>query len=403
MPHPWAATPPEINAALLSTGDQAASFTATTTALQTLAGLMDADATSMVANAAETAPGFVGSGGAASLAASSQYAPLAGVASGWLEAGAATVGHLTAAYTTAKNAMVPSEVALGTRLSAEAWAAANWHGFFTPIVTSLYELYGDQWSINAGAGSGWETSVFAASGPLAIPAPLAPLMGNPVGMGAEAGAASAQQGALNSASMGMQGSFSGLQNAGSSGSHSPAGGSDPGPLEGMQMMTSMASSPLSSLSSATSAFGELPQTLGQLPQMGFGLLGPLLSGSGLSAANPANALSAATEAARQAAATGSLSTGAVGGGIGGIGSGVTAPMSAFSQPVSSFGSQPASAPRITGSAPGTGAGGPGGATSGAGGGGGLFGAPPGSRRRSEAKNGVVGTPVAVMVDGERSQ
>ncbi|CQD24181.1 PPE protein [Mycobacterium lentiflavum] len=392
MPHPWAATPPEINAALLSAGDQAASFTATTAALQTLAGLMDADATSMVANAAETAPSFVGAGGAASLAASSQYAPLAGVASGWLEAGAATVGHLTAAYTTAKNAMVPSEVALGTRLSAEAWAAANWHGFFTPIVTSLYEMYGDQWSINAGAGSGWETSVFAASGPLAIPAPLAPLMGNPVGMGAEAGAASAQQGALSSASMGMQGSFSGLQNAGSSGSHSPAGGSDPGPLEGMQMMTSMASSPLSSLSSATSAFGELPQTLGQLPQMGFGLLGPLLSGSGLSAANPANALSAATEAARQAAATGSLSTGAV-----------TAPMSAFSQPVSSFGSQPASAPRITGSAPGTGAGGPGGATSGTGGAGGLFGAPPGSRRRSEAKTGAAGTPVALMVDGERSQ
>ena len=168
------------------------------------------------------------------------------------------------------------------------------------------------------------------------------------------------------------------------------------------MVTSMASSPLSSLSSVSSPFGELPQTLGQFPQMGFGLLGPLLSGSGLSAANPASALSAATEAARQAAATGSLSTGAAGGGIGGIGSGVTAPMSAFSQPVSSFGSQPASAPRITGSTPGTGAGGPGGATAGTGGGG-LFGAPAGSRRRSEAKTGAAGTPVAVMVDGERSQ
>ncbi|WP_454561917.1 PPE domain-containing protein, partial [Mycobacterium haemophilum] len=307
MPHPWAATPPEINAALLSSGDQAASFAAATTTLQTLSGLMDADSATMVANAAETAPGFVGAAGAATLAASSQYAPLAGVASGWLDAGAAAVGHLTAAYTTAKNAMVPAEVALGTRSSAEAWAAANWHGFFTPIVTSLYELYGDQWSINAGAGAGWEMSVFAASGALAIPAPLAPLMANPVGMGAEVGAASAQQGALSSASMGMQGSFSGLQNAGAGGSPAPAGGPDAGLLEGVQMVTSMASSPLSSLSSVSSPFGELPQTLGQFPQMGFGLLGPLLSGSGLSASNPASALSAATEAARQAAATGSLS------------------------------------------------------------------------------------------------
>ena len=400
MPHPWAATPPEINAALLSSGDQAASFVAATTALQTLAGLMDADATTMAANAADTAPGFVGAGGAAAVAASSQYAPLAGVASGWLEAGVATVGQLTAAYTTAKNTMVPAEVALGTRLSAEAWAAANWHGFFTPIVTSLYELYGDQWSINAGAGAGWETSVFAASGPLAIPAPLAPLMANPVGMGAEAGAASAGQGALSSASMGMQGSFSGLTNAG--GAHAAAGGPDAGQLQGMQMVTSMASAPMSALSSVSSPFGELPQTLGAFPQMGFGLLGPLLSGSGLSAANPASALSAATEAARQAAATGSLSTPPAGGGLGGIGSGVTAPMSSFSQRAGS-GSQPVSAPRITGPAPGTAAGGPGGATAATGSGGGLFGAPVGSRRRSEANTGPAGTPVAVMIDGERSQ
>ena len=401
MPHPWAATPPEINAALLSSGDQAASFAAATTALQTLAGLMDADSTTMVANAAATAPGFAGAGGAASLAASSQYAPLAGLASGWLEAGAATVGSLTAAYTTAKNTMVPAEVALGTRLSAEAWAAANWHGFFTPIVTSLYELYGDHWSINAGAGAGWETSVFAASGALAIPAPLAPLMANPAGMGAEAGATAAQEGAQSGASMAMRGNFAGLQDAGSA--QGMAGGPEAGLLEGVQMVTSMASSPLSSLSSVSSPFGELSQTLGQFPQMGFGLLGPLLSGSGLSAANPASALSAATEAARQAAATGSLSTGAVGGGIGGIGSGVTAPMSSFSQPVSSFGSQPASAPRIAGSTPGTGAGGPGGATAGTGGYGGLFGAPAGSRRRGDAKTGGPGSPVAVMVDGERSQ
>lgn len=398
MPHPWAATPPEINAALLSSGDQAATFAAASTALQALACVMDGDAGSMVANAVGTAAGFVGVAGTASLSASSQYAPLAGVASGWLEGGAATIAGLTEAYTLAMHSMVPAEVALGTRLSAEAWAAANWHGFFTPIVTSLYELYGDQWSINAGAGSGWETSVFAASGPLVgIPAPLAPLMASPAGMGAEAGSAAAGQGAQSAAAAAMSTSFGGLQQV--AGSRGTAGGQQPGLLEGVQMVESMASAPLSSLSGGSSPFGELPQMLGQFPQMGMGLLGPLLSGSSLSAANPATALSAATEAARQAAAAGTVSSG----GVGGLGSagvaGLTAPMSSFSQPSSSFAAR-TGGPRIVTATPGAVAG-PGGAGVGSGGSG-LFGVPPGSRRRDGDGAAAPGTPVAVVVDGERS-
>lgn len=401
MPHPWASTPPEIAHQLLSSGDQATSFLGTATALAELAALMGVDATTMSANAAATAPSFMGLAGIKSVVSANTYTPLAATGSAWLGAGSGLVEGLASAYTLAKNSMIPAPVALATRESAEAWAAANWHGFFTPIVTSLYELYGDQWVTNASAGSGWETAVFGAAGPLGVPAPVAPVMANPAGMAAQAGQV-AQVAAERPASAAMRRSFAGVQEALTASAGTPGGMG----LESLGSVMSMASTPMSMAGGLPQMFGALPQTLGQFPQMAFGLLGPLLSGSALSAANPANAMASATEAARQAAATQSLSgAGAPGGGagIGGPGSGATAPLSTFSRPASSFGAMPNPAARIA-AAPGTVPGGAGGPTAGyMGGGGGLFGAPPGGGNRRGDGAGAGGHPTTVTFGGERTE
>jgi hypothetical protein len=400
MPFPWPSTPPEISHQLLSSGDQATSFLGTAAALAELAALMGVDATTMSANAAATAPSFMGLAGIKSVVSANTYTPLAATGASWLGTGSGLVEGLAGAYTTAKNSMIPAPVALATRESAEAWAAANWHGFFTPIVTSLYELYADQWATNASAGSGWETAVFGAAGPMGVPAPMAPVMANPAGMAAQAGQV-AETAAERPASAAMRRSFAGVQEALTASAGTPGGMG----MESLGSMMSLASTPMSMASSLPQMFGSLPQTLGQFPQMGMGLLGPLLSGSALSAANPANAMASATEAARQAAATQSLSSaGAPGGGagIGGPGSGATAPLSTFSRPASSFASMPNPAARVA-AAPGTVPGGPGGPTAGSAGGGGLFGAPPpgGDRRRDGA--GAGGSPTTVTFAGERAE
>jgi hypothetical protein len=400
MPFPWPSTPPEIAHQLLSSGDQASSFLGTSAALAELAALMGVDATTMSANAGATAPSFAGLAGIKSLVSASTYTPLASTGAAWLGAGSGLVEGLAGAYTTAKNSMIPAPVALATRESAEAWAAANWHGFFTPIVTSLYELYGDQWATNASAGSGWETAVFGAAAPLGVPAPLAPVMANPAGMAAEAGQV-AESAGERPATAAMRRSFAGVEEALTKTAGTPGGMG----IESLGSMMSLASTPMSMAGGLPQMFGSLPQTLGQFPQMGFGLLGPLLSGSALSAANPANAMASATEAARQAAATQSLSgAGAPGGGaaVGGPGSGATAPLSTFSRPASSFASMPNPAARVA-AAPGTVTGGPGGPTAGSAGtgGSGLFGAPPGGDRRRDGA-GAGTNPTTVTFDGARN-
>ncbi|MGD9620664.1 MAG: PPE domain-containing protein [Mycolicibacterium sp.] len=399
MPFPWPSTPPEISHKLLASGDQGASLFGTAAALAQLASLMGVDATTMTTNAAATAPSFMGLGGIKSLLSADTYTPLAATGAAWLGAGAALVEGLAGAYTTAKNSMIPAEVALATRTSAEAWAAANWHGFFTPIVTALYELYADQWVTNAAAGTGWETAVFSAAGPMGIPAPAAPAMANPAGMASQA-AVVAETAAERPASAAMRRSFAGVQEA----LTASAGGPQAAGLHSIGSLMSLASTPMSMVGGVPQMFGSLPQTLGQFPQMGFGLLGPLLSGSALSAANPANALAAATEAARQGAATQSLAgaSGPGGGtGIGGPGSGATAPLSTFSRPASSFTSMPNPAPRIA-PTPGSVAGGPGAPMTGTPAGGGLFGAPAAGADRRGSSDGTQakGNPTTVTFDDD---
>ena len=246
MPFPWPSTPPEISHQLLSSGDQATSFLGTAAALAELAALMGVDATTMSANAAATAPSFMGLAGIKSVLSASTYTPLAATGAGWLGAGSGLVEGLAGAYTTAKNTMIPAPVALATRESAEAWAAANWHGFFTPIVTSLYELYGDQWVTNASSGSGWETAVFGAAGPLGVPAPMAPVMANPAGMAAQAGQV-AETAAERPASAAMRRSFAGVQEALTTSAGAPGGMG----MESLGSMMSLASTPMSMAGSSS--------------------------------------------------------------------------------------------------------------------------------------------------------
>lgn len=381
---------------MLSAGDQAFSFVDTSVALTTLSGVMGGDAASMSANAASTAPSFEGVGGTAALAAAAEYTPLSTLASAWLAAGSGLVGELAASYQVARRAMIPSAVALGTRETAEAWTAANWHGFFTPIVNGWWSTYGGQWLQNGAAGEGWEAAVYATAGPMAIPPPPAPMMGNPAGVAGEAGMV-AEVGAERASSVAMRQSFSGMEKA----STTMAGGGPMGGMEGMQQFMSLAQMPMQAVSSLAQPFGQAPQMLGQFPQMGMGLLGPLMNGAGLGAASPASQLAAASEAAKQAAASGSMSGGAGGGaGIGGPGSGATAPMSSYARPTSGFGSLGASGPRAIAS-PGAAVGGAPG-TSGSMGGGGML-APHGSSDRRKGGRSANGEPVSIVIDGERSE
>lgn len=393
MPFAWPAIPPEIAEALLSGGDKAATTADAGAAHGALTGMMGADGVSMTVNAGTTAPMFQGLGGVQAIAAAGQYAPMAEMAAGWIAEGASVMTELALHYTATRSSMIPSAVALGTRETAEGWTAANWHGFFTPIVMSWWELYGNQWLQNATLGSGWEAAVHAAAGPLLLPGPIAPLMANPAGVAAEAGAV-AGTGAERASSVAMRQSFEGLQKA----VNSPVGGSQAGGMEAMSTMMQFAQAPMSMVSGLGSAFGGAPQTLGQLPQMGMGMLGPLLSGPAMQAANPQNALNAAMEAARQSAANPAMaSSGAGGAGFGGPSSGATAPMSAFSRANSALTAPSSPAARM---APAAGTFGGGSATSGSAGGG-MFGAPGAAGRRKENQT-QAGSPVAVMYDGERS-
>jgi PPE-repeat protein len=382
-----AASPPEVNYALMAGGDGAATVTAAAAGHQGLADVLQAELAAMLANAGTTAAtGWQGLGGTAMLGSASEQAAVLQMASLWMQEAFLAATEAATAHATALSSMVPAPVCTANLETQAALAATNFMGVNTPAILALQALYDEYWTQNASLMTSYQGVVGQSIGLLATPPPFGPPAANPADPGALAGPAQAgSQGALQA---GMK-SMTQLAD-------SPASAMGGSPMEMMSSMMGQVSSMGGQLSGMagqapqllTSAPSQLSGLFGQFSSMfgqmggadGAGLLPGSLAGVG---AGPqlAGGLGGVGGGGIGAGGLGGLGAGlgggagGLGGGVGGLGGGAfgagAAPAASLIRPASSF-AAPA-APGLPAGWAGTAT--PGGAAPSAGMGGGLFGAP----------------------------
>ena len=363
-----AAVTPEINHTMMSTGDLGASLTAAAAGYESVADMLIAEITAMGLNTSSTAMvGWWGPGGVAMQMSAQEFIAVCELASAWVRIAQAQAGEVVAAHTAAVQAMIPAEVCITNRTTQAALVATNApFGQNTPAILMLDAQYGEFWIQNATQRTGYGAVVSTALGLLAQPGPFAPTAANPAGPALGAAQSAAQtgmQGALQASSKTMQAA-------------EPANNAMGGP-EGMASSMAgqfggMVGQVGSVFGQVTQVGGQLPQMLGQAPQMFSGLLGPLSSMNGATAApQAAGAIGGAPMAGL--GGVGAIA-GAGGGGGGGLVGGSSALSSTFVKPASSFSSP--TAPTLPAGWQGGSSSAESGARSAGGPGGGLYGAPP---------------------------
>ena len=173
MVHPWQLGTPDFNYDLLAVGGTGPGTTLASAASHgELAALLDAVASSSVANMAATYPSWTGlSGTAAQFAHGGMNGETAGLAA----TVGSKVGPLTAAaqaHPTALAAMYPSPVVWANRANEHADQLINpvvW-GALTPDIIALNLHYGHMWATNASAGATYGAALRTAAVALVTPA-----------------------------------------------------------------------------------------------------------------------------------------------------------------------------------------------------------------------------------------
>ena len=315
------ATPPELNWYQLSAGDHAASLVAAAAGHQSMAAMIGGEAGSLGGNAAATATGWEGAGGAAMTVNATEQVGVMGMALGWLTQGAASLASAGQTYQTAYDSMIPGPVCDTNRATQAGLVASNILGQNTPAIVALdTEYFGHMWTVNAAAMSMWQSAAAAVIGELTIPPPFNPVVANPAGPAAALAGSAAQTGAT----AGMQGATQPMEAAG-----------------GSSMMSQV--TPL--LGQFGSMAGQLPQMAGQLPQMASqfpqlltGMLGGNMlnpAASGLTATDALPAVGAVGAGGSLGAASSATAGSGLGGGVGGVGAlpGIT---SSYTRPATAF-------------------------------------------------------------------
>jgi PPE-repeat protein len=370
-----AAVPPEVNHTLMSTGDLGASLIAAAAGYESVADMLMAELTAMGVNTSTTAMvAWQGPGGVMMEMSAAQFMGVCAAASAWVRIGQAQAGEVAAAHTTALESMIPAPVCTANLATTQALSDTNFFGVNTPAIVYLVHQYGEFWTQNATARTGYGSVVSAALAALAEPAPFSPTAANPAGPAAAVAQDAATQGGQSALQAGAKTLTQAADSPVKDAAAAPgSAGSVVSQLGGVVGQVG------SVFGQATQVGQQLPQMVAQAPQLFSGMLGPLMQ-SGMGGA-PASAIPAAVGSLGMppVGAMSSLAS-AGGGGGGGLMSGSSVLSSSFVRPASSF-STPNS-PTLPGGWQGGAE--PGGAPSRttAVGGGGMYGAPPGLGRES---------------------
>lgn len=316
--------PPEINAIRLTTGPGAAAL-APMIAAYTAAGVAHGEQASQIAlNAATSAAGWEGLGGAAMMAAATPKVEWHTEAGAHASTAVGLLGQAAGAHATATAATIPYPVVIANRMREVALESTNFLGINTPAIIQTNAEYGEYWAQNASAMTAYQTAGTAVAMALSVPLRPPVLSSNPLagagalaGLGME-GAQAGLQGATqtfaapaqavgqlaSSAPTALSAVTAGTAHSGSGTSEgdptgpAPALGQPAGTdllSSGQSMMGTLSSAPqmLSGMTSPLSQLTSAPQMLGgQLSS----LMGPAMSGlgggpgSGLSAGAPGSAL-----------------------------------------------------------------------------------------------------------------
>jgi hypothetical protein len=191
--------PPEVNAFRLTmAGAGPTAHVPQLTGFET-AGVTHAEqATQMAVTAAETATSFVGSGGAAMMAAALTQTAWMTFASAHAQQAAATIGAGVGAYGSAVAATIPFPTVVANRIREATLEATNILGQNTPAIAETNAEYAEYWGQNAGAMMGYLGAVTGLLGSLSTPLPVMPSFSNPA-------AAIAAGVAATGMSLGLQG------------------------------------------------------------------------------------------------------------------------------------------------------------------------------------------------------
>jgi hypothetical protein len=341
MPDPlWPISTPEANHTRLISGTGPATTLANMAAWLTQLTTHELSFGTSTMNTAATGTNFIGLGGTASAAASTELNGALQMLSGWVVEKPPLAEAAVTAYESACSTMIPAPVCEANRMEEYSDNMINpavW-GALTPRIAELnVEYFGEHWPHNASAGAAYGAVLAGLTALLAVPPPVAPMM-TPAGALAGSASAIAETTASATGTQAMQAGSKAAETAGQ-GANS-AGGEASSQMSSMVGQMGSMMQPMTQLFQMPMQMGQqvmqaAPQALQQLT----GMFGQGMKGTDV-AAEAAN-FKGAPGAGGIGVSPASLGGGGGGaGGLGGMSSAASPGMTSYTRPTSSFGEGP---------------------------------------------------------------
>jgi len=269
--HPWGASPPELNAAVIETGSTGATWVAASMAWL---GLAEATLSTMGITGGQMAASVASISGmrsAAQEAATPPFLSWLGTMAGIAFKQAAVTATVAESYGMTRTTMIPSVQSINNRVREAAAEASNFFGQNTPLIAALNAEYASYTMMNATIGTTYGQVITAATLPIPIPPP--PPLANAAQAAADAGNAMGQAGQLVAQAGSQSLSQTASQSASQVGQGSGAATNSMGQMTQMfqapmQMLQSMGSSLTSPMQSMQQLLSAPMQMFGQASGMG---------------------------------------------------------------------------------------------------------------------------------------
>jgi hypothetical protein len=341
MPDPlWPISTPEANHTRLISGTGPATTLANMAAWLTQLTTHELSFGTSTMNTAATGTNFIGLGGTASAATSTELNGALQMLSGWVVEKPPLAEAAVTAYESACSTMIPAPVCEANRMEEYSDNVINpavW-GALTPRIAELnVEYFGEHWPHNASAGAAYGAVLAGLTALLAVPPPVAPMM-TPAGALAGSASAIAETTAQATGTQAMQAGSKAAETAGQGASS--AGGDASSQMSSMVGQMGSMMQPMTQLFQMPMQMGQqvmqaAPQALQQLT----GMFGQGMKGTDV-AAEAAN-FKGAPGAGGIGVSPASLGGGGGGaGGLGGMSSAASPGMTSYTRPTSSFGEGP---------------------------------------------------------------
>jgi hypothetical protein len=331
----WPISTPEANHTRLVSGTGPATTLANMAAWLTQLATHELSFGASQLNTVNTGASFIGLGGTASAAASTELNSALQLLTAWVVEKPPLAEAAVTAYESACSTMIPAPVCEANRMEEVADNAINpsvW-GALTPRIADLnLEYFGEHWPHNASAGAAYGAVLSGLTALLAVPPPVAP-MADPAAGAAGSAAAIAQTTAQATGTQAMQAGSKAAETAGQ-GANSAGG-------EASSQMSSMVGQmiqPLSQVFQMPMQMGQqVMQAAPQAVQQLTGMFGQGMKGGDV--ATEATRFKAGGGPAGLGVSPASLGGGGGGGasGLGGLGGGASPGMTSYTKPASSFG------------------------------------------------------------------